>query len=147
MIQVGALTEALIEALKTNTGQLVGDGIAPPNGGWKGGQPGQGVFVPYLVVAQGAASAIYDGLDDATVAWLIPYAVTAHGGSRKQADWMMSQSRLDVEHFRVFRFGDPVWKTIGAAYVSMGAPEHNTSVDPPAWSIRDTIALRCANAA
>lgn len=142
----GFLTDNLLDHLEAQLRLkpyqlLVGDGIAPKEGGWSEGQPGEGKFVPYTVVSTGPASANQRsplGVDNDS--WRADYSFRAVGGSRQQADWVADRIR-EVAHDFPKDYGDPQWRVIRVQFTSLGAVSRNDQVDPPYWELSDSVSL------
>ena len=54
VIKRSELTKAIFDILSES--MLLGRGVAPPSGGWAGGQPGAGAFTAYAVLKTGVAT-------------------------------------------------------------------------------------------
>ena len=153
MIDTGALTDLLIAHLVAAIAAdpavtdpakppPVGDNVAPAAGGWVDGQPGAGVYVPYLVVVT-AGSAPRTLAQSTTVpAWGCGYSVRAHGGNRTQTDWMAKVGRDAIAGLKGHLFGaDPAWGIINVEWTGLGPMLRNDSTAPPSWSVADTVTL------
>lgn len=148
MIELGALTDLVLEHVADETGQLVGDGIAPPEGGWISGQPNAGVFAPYLVLASVGTVPRFSSLDDLTTAilsWEVSFQMRGYGGSRTQVDWVMTLGRSALEGLTHQTFGeDDTYRIKATDWKSLGATTRNDSVDPPFWQVADTLYFLCS---
>jgi len=124
---------------------LVGDGAAPADGGWLHGQPGSGVYRPYVVVvSRGASPQWNDLVDEGT--WSVGFELRSFGGSRRQADLMAHMARLAVDGLVTGQsFGTPVGKVVGTQWVSLGAVVRVDATAPPTWQVFDTITLVCGS--
>lgn len=154
MINVGALTDLVIEYLRDQTNQLIGDSLPPEGGGWLNGQPNTGVFVPYITVnGQGAEQRFssLDTLDKAILSWEVRYHLHGHGGSRSQADWIAHEGRAATPGMTGLVFGenDPsgdnnAYRIIATDLKSVSPTTRNMSVDPPFWTVVDTFTFVCS---
>lgn len=148
MIELGALTDLTIDHLQDITGQLIGDGVAPAEGGWVAGQPNSGAFAPYLVIISGGAAPRFSALDDlstAILSWEVTYQMRGYGGSRAQVDWIMSVGRAALEGMTHSAFGSSDTYRIKATdWKTLGATARNDSVDPPYWQVVDTFYFLCS---
>lgn len=136
---VDVLTQSLlVEAT------LVGDGVAPLDGGWEDGQPGVGEFVPYITVAGGTAVAGREttmGTDYAD--WRVTYELRATAASRRQVDATGDQA-VDILAARRgtrVRLEDADWKIVDVRMPVLGSPSRNDTTDPPYWEAADTVEL------
>lgn len=144
----GPLTDWLLEHIEASLTErnvllLVGDGVAPKEGGWTGGQPGKGKFKPYVVVTTGIARHnAADPLANGDGSWLAMYNLRGVGGSRQQAEWAADQGReaLNAARQIPLDLGGP-WTMQQARYETLGGVSRNDSTDPPYWEVPDTVAL------
>ena len=153
LLDRGALTDAVLDHVSTQlaaaTGVTVGkvpplgDHVAPKEGGWVNGQPGSGLFVPYVVLKTGGGAP--RALSPATTdpAWAMNFTFVSNGGSRAQCDWMSRALYEAVAGLKNTRFGDPAWKVINVEWSALGAMLRNDATDPPFWSVSDTVLLVC----
>ena len=144
----GLLTDWLLDHLEdvltaSSTALLLGDGIAPEDGGWTGGQPGQGVFRPYVVVTPGTAGRNQqDPAGDSDSSWRVNYTMRAVGGSRQQVEWSGDKARAALSVLTKVQLDlDGAWTVQQARYETLGAPARNDSTDPPYWEAADGVAL------
>lgn len=151
----GPLTDTFIAYLNsglaaTSTLLEIGDGIAPPDAGWQGGQPSLTGFKPYAVVNAGSATPNFqDNVLGRITSWKIPYSLLCVGGSRQQVDWASDQLKPLADSFSAQPAGtgpriitlDAPWKITLSNYTQMGAPSRNDQVDPPIWQATDSIIL------
>lgn len=144
MIEHGALTDLLLTHLETESGQLVGDGIAPAEGGWADGQPNKGIFVPYMVAVSSGATVEINDMAYA-IDWRVNWSLRSFGGSRKQADWIATKSRNAVEGLLHSTFGtDDPYKIIGVAWSALGPVTRIDTVNPPFWQTFDSFGFICS---
>lgn len=154
MINIGALTDLVLDYLAEQTSQLVGDSLAPEGGGWLKGQPNTGVFVPYITVnGQGAVQRFptMDVLSEAILSWEVTYHLHGHGGSRSQADWIAHEGRAATPGMTGMLFGenDPSgdqhsYRIIATDLKSVSPTTRNLAVDPPYWTVVDTFTFVCS---
>lgn len=141
MIDHGALTDALLAALSEV--ELVGDGVAPLDGGWLQGQPNVAAFRPYMVLVDGGMNPIQTpqllrtDRPDWTAAWSFRY----FGGSRKQVEWIAGQFRPSIAGLRGLEFGTDVHRVLNVYPLMMGAVTRNDQVDPPYWQAFDNLTM------
>lgn len=138
MISIGALTDTVTAHLAAST--LVGDGLAPREGGWDQGTPNAGSFKSYTVLAcdQGAPA-----LDDLTYPdWEVFFTLRHYGGSRKQCDWQADAVRSLIQALLDQTSG--TYKVIGVRWRSLGGPVHVDQTNPPLWQAFDQVALMCS---
>lgn len=153
LFERGRLTDWLLETLlrpplgaMMPTPVLVGDAVAPEEGGWSGGEPGQGTFVPYVTLATGpAAPAPKQGLGPGEAwDWMLRYQLRSVGALRGQCDWVADQARAawDTQGEVRLSIGDgPQWKAAQFVVASMGAVTRNDQVSPPYWEVVDEVSL------
>ena len=138
MLDHGALTDYVLAALTAGiaanvTGSalpLVGDGVAPADGGWIHGQPGDGVFRPYVALVSGGASPINEHLDSFNPDWSVTFSLRSFGGSRKQCDWMATLMRGLIAGLAHHTVGS--WSIIGIRWGSWG-PVRSRWRCAPCW--------------
>lgn len=142
MINIGLLTRQVLLALSQESGQLVGDGIAPEGGGWLSGQPNVSAFVPYGVLAFMGATLPDPALrySEQVRSWDTSWRVSSFGGSREQCDWVAALLREGVDDCIGQEFGE--YRVSMASWRSLGAMTRNDSIDPPMWSVSDLFSLR-----
>ena len=144
MIDHGALTDLVLGHLQTVSGELVGDGIAPADGGWVKGQPNQSVFVPYSVLASGGASPTVTDFRY-TFDWRVSWSLRHFGGSRKQVDWIATKNRSAVEGLLQEHFGvSDEFKIIGMSWDSLGAVNRIDTTNPAFWQAFDSFSFICS---
>ena len=141
MIDHGALTDVMLTALAQV--ELVGDGAAPPEGGWIMGQPNVDAFRPYLVLVDGgmqpipSPQLIKTDRPDWNASWSFRY----FGGSRKQCEWIAGIFRPTIHLFRGLEFGVDVHRILNVNPLMMGAVTRNDQVDPPYWQVIDNLTM------
>jgi hypothetical protein len=155
LFERGRLTDWLLEELggALPAEVLLGDGVAPNDGGWQGGQPGQGKFIGYSVLGTGAAApggtATLAETDSSE--WLLRYTLRSAGGVRHQADFCADKAR-QAWH-RLVDAGEPViplgndadpsnWKVYSPLVVSMGAVSRTDQTQPPFWEVLDEVTVK-----
>jgi hypothetical protein len=124
------------------TGLLVGDGIAPYDGGWPGGQPNAGPFTPYLVIVIRPSSST-EILGDTYGELILNWSFTSVGGNRKQAAWTADRSRWFVTELNLERFdiGDSYWRINLVRFAGLGGLQRIDQTDPPYWQCQDFVAF------
>jgi hypothetical protein len=143
----GALTDAFLTSLQTGLGSsstdpLVGDALAPAAGGWLEGQPGDGVFRPYVVLASGGAAVRGPGLASYDpLIWTVSFSLRSFGGSRSQTDRMAHRARGVTSQIAGATFGSPAWSVISVEWQGLGPVVRVDAVNPPYWQIFDTVSL------
>jgi hypothetical protein len=142
MIDTGAMTNLIETTLEGSPADLlVGDGIAPLEGGWTLGTPNLGGFAAYTVLAFDGATPINPDVAKAEPEWSTRWAMRHHGGSREQADWVALVSRSRLTQMLQKQFGVDPFKVIGVQWNQLGAMSRNDSVDPPFWTASDSVIL------
>jgi hypothetical protein len=149
MFDHGALTDLIIftlgeqMALATdpNPPPYVGDGVAPNEGGWAEGQPGKGVFVPYVTVVSGGSAPRALGVNSHVPAWAVGFSLRGAGGSRKQVDWVGTTYRRALLGLKQQKFGSPPWKVINVEWVALGPVTRNDATSPASWGTSDTVTI------
>ena len=148
----GPLTDLVVSTLTSymaaQTTPLVigvGDGVAPKDGGWSGGQAGEGTFKPYLVVSAGTTQhgPADDPIKKQDSNWLSPYNVKYVGGSRAQADWAGDHARVALSALKNTKpyLGPDRWKVMRVQYSVLGALSRNDQMDPPFYEATDVVTL------
>lgn len=139
----GALTAHLISEL-TADGLLIGDGEAPPAGGWDDdpNAPGSSFF-PYLIVNPMAANDPTGSVGDSSYDYRVPYSVTSVGISRHQAETYADMGReklVALERTTVTLDGGG-WKIQQSRANSIGGMSRNDSVEPSEFSQSDVVTI------
>jgi len=139
VLDTGALTQHVLDALALLSWLEVGDGVAPTAGGWSEGQPNVGQFVPYTVVSfAGARPRTPElSLSKQTTAWVASFQLKSHGGSREQCDWAATQVRVSIDDLLKTSAGD--WQLDFIEWQTLGGVVRNDAVDPPIWSASDSL--------
>lgn len=148
----GELTDQLLVLLAAQLEPdiLVGDHQAPAAGGWSGAEPGQGKFIPYVVLTTnpGARNQAGNfGRDISPVEgwdWKLTYKLASYGGARNQADYVADAVRAcwDGQSEQKLTLGEaPRWKAFMWNTVSMGALTRLDAVQPPSWEIIDEMSM------
>lgn len=145
MLDVGAMTDLLLGLLTSdgvNADLLVGDGVAPLEGGWTTGTPNTGGFVPYVVLGFEGAMPTNSDLAYADPEWTTRWSMRHYGATREQADWIATAARTRILGALQLPFGtvDP-FRSIGINWSSLGAMQRNDATDPPYWSSSDNLNL------
>jgi hypothetical protein len=148
VIEVGRLTEALITHLQVQTSPalVIGDGIAPREGGWQQGQPNVHVFRPYAVVITGPATmARPDRVAPNGSEWSVSYSVRTFAGSPSQLRTYYQRVRNAVDTFNKVLFGaDDAFKVVHAQFEQLGSETRDDSVDPPYWQVFDAVRVEAS---
>lgn len=140
MINTGLLTDELLDHM-TAQGVLVGDGVAPKEGGWTSGAPNVEAFTAYTVVSYDGGSPAMEGLQTYPE-WLVIFALRHYGGSRLQVDWASNKARNAVNGINSTVFD--AHKVIGVQWRSLGAVSRIDQTDPSMWQAFDSVSLHCA---
>lgn len=147
MLDHGLLTDLVLAHLESQVAglvdspalPLVGDGVAPDGGGWLEGQPGAGVFRPYVVVASAGAVPRYLDVSSFDPDWGVGFSLRSYGGSRKQCDWMATLSRRAVAGVASLAVGE--WRVIGVEWGTLGPVSRVDATSPPFWQSFDSVSL------
>jgi hypothetical protein len=143
-----ALTRAVVAHLVTELEQLtppvlVGRGTAPQAGGWTGGQPSAGTFVPYVVVkAQTAAVRQVEGIGRQLMSWSCNYRLSYTGAKESSCD-----DAADLGRAAIFTLAGPltlggvVWTLQKVDIARLGGTTRNDSTDPASWDVSDDVSL------
>lgn len=147
MLDHGALTDAILTQLATS-GELIGDGIAPVDGGWLQGQPNQSVFVPYTVLVSTGSNVMINDLDG-NLDWTVNFNLRHFGGSRKQVDWIANKTRsvvdAGVNTLLHSTFGTAeVYKVTAIQWQTLGSVNRVDTVNPAFWQCFDNLGFICS---
>ena len=141
----GTLTEVVLDHLRTGVGGKnlpLGDGVAPAAGGWIGGQPGEGAFVPYLVLMSSPASPQAEAIGNRFSRWAVPYQIRSFGASRQQADWSLDLARNTLVTLIGEYYMLPArWGISNMELLSIGGATRNDSTNPPYFESTDSVSL------
>lgn len=143
------VTKTLFDYLRaemTAGGVLVGRGVAPQDGGWSGGEPGQGTWVNYVVLRTGKAVSPAPGeperLGARRTSWLLTYQLAYHGTRESLADELGDRVRAAVVNF-----SGPVtaagveWTVQSIVIPELGGSTRDDTTEPAHWSITDPVSL------
>ena len=137
----GALTDFLITTLESHD-IIVGDGVAPKDGGWESGQPNVGRFVPYVVVMGGSVEGIDRNVArGSTKDWRASYSLRIFSATRRTTDALAFAAREALEDCTPFIFGS--FKAIHVSVSTIGALQRNDASDPPLWQEFDSVEVLC----
>ncbi len=139
MIEVGELTKNLLSHLESvGGGLLVGDGIAPFDGGWLEGQPNVSAFRPYTVLQGGQAAPMQrDRMVPSESEWQVTYQTRTFSGSTTQLRTYAQKVRNVVTAYAdPFGVAD-VFNVVHTHCAQLGMEQRNDAVDPPYWSVTD----------
>lgn len=148
-----ALTKHVFDTLRTNVaGVLFGRGIAPPDGGWPGGDAHSGPWVDYAVLKTGTAVTPAPGAPDAIgrprTTWLANYAVTSHGTSDSDVDELAQKIRdVVIRLHGAVTLGDVEWEIDQVLTPRLGGTERDDSSDPAHWRVTDDLSVRLTRVA
>lgn len=138
----GALTDTIITTLETHD-LLVGDGVAPKEGGWESGQPNVGRFVPYVVVMAGSVQGVDRNIASGfTKDWMASYSLRTFSATRRTTDALAHAARTALEDCTPFVFGDD-FKAIHVSISTIGSMQRNDASDPPLWQVFDSVEVHC----
>lgn len=140
------LTTVVFDYLTTALGStiLVGRGQAPKAGGWAGGQPGVGGFVPYVTIKATTArpGPSPESLGRPRQAWAISYVLSCSGQLEGSADDTADQVRDVLSQLNgPFVLRGTSWALLTVAFGSLGAVVPNNSTNPPYWDVSDAVSL------
>lgn len=142
-VLVGHLVNALMD-----TEVIVGRGSAPPEGGWSGGQPGSGVFKPYVVVkTRPAVPWLVEGLGRQRQkdSWKCAYQFTTFHRLESKTDDAADTVRAAIATFPLaFELGGVDWTIQKIDFGALGATSKNDSTDPAYWEVTDDVSLWCS---
>lgn len=143
-----ALTQQLVAHLVAtlDAGQvLVGRGIAPPEGGWTGGQPGQGTFKPYVTVKTRVAQPLQkDPVGRDRTSWDCSYVLTYSHWKDSGCDDIADLGRAAVVTFgdaAPLSLGGVMWSVQKVNVPRLGATGRNNGTNPPFWEVSDDVSL------
>ena len=118
--------------------------MAPADGGWLHGQPGDGVFRPYVVLVSSGASPRYQDLSTTWPGWTVSFSLRSFAGSRRQCDWMGMLVRSAAQGFNHTSFGESeAWKVIGVEWSGLGPVSRVDATNPPFWQVFDSVSFVC----
>lgn len=144
------LTKAIYDALSGS--MLLGRGVAPPSGGWSGGQAGAGTFVPYAVLKTGQATTPAPGeaerMGALRTSWLATYQFTYHERMESAVDDYADVCRdLILSELPMAYTLDGVdWVVQAVQIPRMGATEVDQSTNPAHWRLTDDVSLHLSRA-
>jgi hypothetical protein len=132
----------LVPALAANT-ISVGRGMAPPDVGWAGGQPGVSTFIGYTVVMTGKAVLLEkESLGRPRMSWRCDYKLNSCGGNESHADDVADFVRTAMTGLpESFTLRDVLWSRQKTDFVELGATAYSTAVDPPFWNVIDAVSV------
>ena len=143
------LTKDLFEHLRDELdgSVVVGRGIAPPVGGWTGGEPGQGVWVDYTVLKTGRATSPAPGeperLGRQHTSWLCTYQLTHHSTRESLTDELGDKVRAALASYmrRPLDLGGIDWNLQAINMAELGGSVRDDTTTPAHWSITDVVSL------
>jgi hypothetical protein len=154
LFERGQFTDWLLKQLgeQLPADVLLGDALAPDDGGWVGGQPGQGGFTGYTVLGTVPASPGPAGaeLGDAEASsWVLRYTLRSFGGARTQADYCADKARWAwhalASERPVLELGTADlpsrWRAERPLITQMGGVLRSDQMQPPGWEVTDELAV------
>lgn len=141
-IHRGDLTNYLISQLSPVI--LVGDGEAPPDGGWDD-DPNlpTSSYVPYTVVRPLTAQEAEGSFGDSNSEIVTPYSFSVYGVSRDQTEFYadkVRQTTVDLAR-TVVVLGPSQWKIQQAKVNSIGGIDRSDQTEPSEFSQTDVVTL------
>ena len=138
------LTAHLLSSL-TTAGLLVGDGQAPPTGGWDDDPnlPGSS-YVPYLIINPMAVSEGTGPVGNTAVDYKVPYSVTSSGISRAQCEIYADMGRkqiVDLARTVVTLGSEGDWKIQQARANSIGGVVRSDTTEPSEFTQSDVVVI------
>ena len=128
-----ALISALIAQIAT-TGIIVGDHIAPKEGGWSSGQPGMGEFTGYTAVFSGQVNLVPSTFCPGDLDASCQFSTRTFGTTRKQADDLALLVRNCLVGFKPDA-GE--YRTNMLICNSIGPNERMDDTEPKRWRVSD----------
>lgn len=138
MLDRNELTDEFL-AWYASAGLLVGDAIAPYEGGWTEGQQGVGSFVPYAVLGTGSATTGQRTLCADSYEYSVNYSMGIYGESRRKTDQFSHEIHLQLLGRTGHRFFG--YKIVELKVASFGAISRNDSTSPASWSQQDSVVV------
>jgi hypothetical protein len=139
----GELTTLLVDRLRAAS-LLVGDGVAPPTGGWDDDPnlPSSG-YVPYLVINPMATSDPTGPVGDTSTDFRVPYSVTSSGISRKQVEVYADKGRKTLAQMErsTVTLGGGGWKIQQARANSIGGVVRTDNTEPSEYTQSDVVII------
>lgn len=135
-----AMLVHFVEKLE-NTGVLVGDGVAPPDGGWTPEGMGFKEFVGYTVLGVASLTIGPDGtLGDDFGDPRFTLFLRGYGGSRGQADFVADVARnaLYTWVLATLPLDSYNWRVVSVTFPRLAGPMRVDTVDPFYWAVTDT---------
>jgi hypothetical protein len=139
----GELTTLLVTRLRT-AGLLIGDGVAPPTGGWDD-DPNlpTSKFLPYLVINPMAVPDPTGTVADSSADFRVPYSVTSLGISRKQCEVYSDRGRKELALLErnTVTLGGGDWKIQQARANSIGGVVRTDNTEPSEFTQSDVVTV------
>lgn len=139
MVNRDLVTSWLVTVL-TGVGTPVGDHQAPDMGGWSSGTPGQGDFVPYVVVSAGQGVSREAGLCPGAFDWTLTYTVKCFSVSRKGVDQLADAVCGELVGLPHEEFGS-YYRSNFTRVNQMSAVVSDSATNPKTWSTQLTLTL------
>jgi hypothetical protein len=133
-----ALTAGIAAEVTSSQKPLVDRGQAPKAGGWVAGQPGRGVFRPYVVIVAGDSVPRHPA-PTSYPDWASGFSLRSFGGSFDQANWMATLIRRIAPTLKGIQYAAGDWEIIALEWGSLGGPIRNDASDPPLWQVFDSL--------
>lgn len=143
MIDTGAFTDQLLVRLKDASNRyLVGDGIAPKEGGWSG-SPDSGVFIPYTVLTCLGGAPRNPGPNLDQIDWQLTFSLRTHAASRLQVDKALSLIRPVIDALDNTLDSVGVYTVRNVTWESLGGVTRTDQGNSAMWSVTDSFGLVC----
>lgn len=120
---------------------LMGDNLAPAEGGWVNGQPQSGLFKPYTVLMLMQSSPT-DGFCEPPKEWVTQFSVRHYGASRAQLSRQANTARVAL----LVPWVDGQWRSMRMHWESFGSVQRVDSTDPPFWQCYDALTVQVSSA-
>jgi hypothetical protein len=143
-----ALTKALFDFLLAQAnGTLLGRGVAPPEGGWPGGNARDGAWVNYAVLKTGVAVTPAPGFPEQMgrhrTSWDCSYQLTSHSTKESNVDDVAQALRERVVTWDGQIELDGVsWELQEVGVSRLGDTQRDDSTDPAHWRVTDDVSVR-----
>jgi len=139
----GALTTLLVDAVRAD-GIMVGDGVAPDEGGWND-DPNvpTSKYIPYLMLNPMPVADPTGPLGDSAADFRVPYSVMASGISRKQTEFYADKGRkvlVELERTVVTLNGGD-WKIQQVRANSIGGMVRTDNTEPSEFTQTDVVTV------
>lgn len=139
----GGLTDYLIATLRA-VPLLIGDGVAPPTGGWDDDPNApNSTFFPYLVVNPMSVPDPTGSVADSAMDFRVPYSLTSVGISRKQCETYADIGRKAVAALAksTVTLSGGGWKIQQARANSIGGVSRSDNTEPSEFTQSDVVII------